>query len=303
MDTLVNGTIVFATPVLFAAIAGLISERTGVLNIGLEGFLLFGAFIAAWIAGGHGSLIWGLLGAMLGGLLLGAIYGLVLIHLRGDQIAVGIAFNLLALGLTGYGLSLMTSAQDDALTTSPLANVAVPGLSAIPWIGPMFDQTWLSYLGYALVPLTFLVLFRTGIGIRARACGEHVEGARAVGINVESWRLVAVAVSGLIAAAGGAFLVLGDTQTFSQGMSSGKGYIALAAIILGRWNPFGVVCAALLFGGAQALNFKLQIGTVLGLHLPVAVVQTLPYVVTIVAVTIVGRRVIAPAEDGKPLPA
>jgi simple sugar transport system permease protein len=304
MNTFVNSAVVFATPVLIAAIAGLIAERTGVLNIGLEGFMLFGAFVAAWIAGDHGSVALGLLGAMFMGLVFGALYGLVVIHLRGDQIAVGIAFNLLALGLTGYGLSLLTAdAGDSALTTKALATLAIPGLSSIPWIGPVFDQPWLAYVGYVLVPVTFLVLFRSGLGIRARACGEYSDGAIAVGIDVKRWRLLAMMISGLIAAIAGAYLVLGDTQTFAEGMSAGKGYIALAVIILGRWNPLGAVWAALLFGAAQALNFQFQTGSVLGLDLPVTLVQTLPYIVTIVAVTIVGRRIVAPAEDGRPLQA
>jgi simple sugar transport system permease protein len=303
MQTFINSTVVFATPLLFAAIAGLIAERAGVLNVGLEGFMLGGAFVSAWIAGDHGSVVLALVLTPLVGLVTGVLYGLVVVHLRGDQVAVGIAFNLVALGLTSYGFDLLTrsSAGQASLQTGRIATLAIPGLTSIPWIGVAFKQPWLTYVAYGLAPLVFYVLFRTGLGIRARACGEYSAGAQSAGLNVKRWRLWATALSGMIAAVAGAYLVLGDTQGFIDNMSSGKGYIALAVIILGRWNPIGAIAAALLFGGAQALNFQLQTGSILGLNPPVTLVETLPYVVTIVAVTIAGRHVSAPAEDGKPL--
>jgi ABC-type uncharacterized transport system permease subunit len=303
MQAFVNSAVVFATPLLFAAIAGLIAERTGVLNVGLEGFMLVGAFMSAWIAGNHGSILLAIFLTPLAGLLIGVVYGFIVVHLRGDQVAVGIAFNLIALGLTSYGFDLLTrgSVGQAALQTGRMGNLAIPGLKSIPGIGVAFNQPWLTYVAYLLAPLVFYVLFRTGLGIRARACGEYAEGARAAGMKVRRWRLGATALSGVIAALAGAYLVLGDTQGFIAGMSSGKGYIALAVIILGRWNPVGAVAAALLFGGAQALNFQLQTGSILGLKPPVTLVETLPYVVTIVAVTIAGRNSSAPAEDGKPL--
>jgi simple sugar transport system permease protein len=302
VETFVNSTVVLGTPLLFAAIGGLIAERAGVLNIGLEGFVLLGAFVSAWIAGGDGPVLLGLVVAVVASLVVGVLYGLIVVHLRADQVAVGIAFNLLILGLTGYGYDLIVKAQGPGgLETGSIANVGVPGLEAIPWVGPVFDQPWLSYVGYALVPIVFFVLFRTGLGVRARACGEYSEGARAAGLNIKRWRLGATAISGMIAGMAGAFLVLADTHGFLVNMSSGKGYIALAVIILGRWSPIGAVGAALLFGAAQAANYQLQVGSIFGLEPPTALVQTLPYVVTIVAVSIVGRRVVAPAEDGRPL--
>ncbi len=303
MQAFVNSTVVFATPLLFAALGGLIAERTGVLNVGLEGFILGGAFLSAWIAGNHGSVPLALLLVPLAGLLVGMLYGFIVVHLRGDQVAVGIAFNLVVLGLTSYGFDLLTrgSAGQEALQTGRIGNIAIPGLDSIPWFGVAFDQPWLTYVAYLLAPVTFFVLFRTGLGIRARACGEYSAGAQAAGLNVRRWRLGATALSGLIAMLGGAYLVLGDTQGFIINMSSGKGYIALALIILARWNPLGTIAAAALFGGAQALNFQLQIGAIFGWEPPVDLVDTLPYVVTIVAVTIAGRNVSAPAEDGKPL--
>jgi ABC-type uncharacterized transport system permease subunit len=302
VEAFVNTMVVFATPLLIAAIAGIIAERTGVLNIGLEGFMLAGAFMSAWVAGGDGSLAAGLLAALATGLVIGALYGLVVVHLRADQVAVGIAFNIFVLGATAYGYSLVISAQGQpAMQTGSLADLSVPFLADVPWVGPVFDQPWITFVGYALVPIVFVVLFRTGLGVRARACGEHSAGAQAAGVDVARWRLAATAISCTLAALAGAYLVLGDAHQFVNNMSAGKGYIALAVVILGRWNPVGAVAAAALFGGAEALNFEAQSGSILGLEPPVALVQTLPYVFTIIAVTLVGRRVRAPAEDGKPL--
>ena len=302
MEAFVNTMVVFATPLLIAAIAGIIAERTGVLNIGLEGFMLAGAFMSAWVAGGDGSLAAGLLAALATGLVIGALYGLVVVHLRADQVAVGIAFNIFVLGATAYGYSLVISAQGQpAMQTGSLGDLRVPLLADLPWLGPVFDQPWITFVGYALVPILFVVLFRTGLGVRARACGEYSAGAQAAGLNVARWRLAATAISCMLAAMAGAYLVLGDAHQFVNNMSAGKGYIALAVVILGRWNPFGAVAAAVLFGGAEALNFEAQSGSILGLEPPVTLVQTLPYVFTLVAVTLVGRRVRPPAEDGKPL--
>jgi ABC-type uncharacterized transport system permease subunit len=302
MEAFVNSMVVFATPLLITAIAGLIAERTGVLNIGLEGFMLAGAFLSAWVAGGDGSVGVGLVAAMAAGLAIGALYGLVVVHLRADQVAVGIAFNIFVLGATAYGYALIITADgQQAMQTGSIGTLTVPLLGDLAWVGPVFDQPWLTFVGYALVPIAFVALFRTGLGIRARACGEHSAGAQAAGVHVARWRLAATALSCMLAALAGAYLVLGDAHQFVNNMSAGKGYIALAVIILGRWNPIGAVAAAVLFGGAEALNFEVQSGSVLGLDLPVALVQTLPYVVTLIAVTVVGRRVRAPAEDGRPL--
>jgi general nucleoside transport system permease protein len=301
MENIVNGTVVLGTPLLIAAIAGIVAERTGVLNVGLEGFMLGGAFTAAWVAGGTGSVTAAVIVVLAAGLVLGALFGWIVVYLRADQIAVGIAFNIFMLGGTTYAATLVTEAGGrEALGAPRGGSLAIPGLEAIPWLGPVFDQHWLSYVGYALVPVAFVVLFRTGLGIRARACGEHTFGAQAAGVAVARWRLGATAISGLLAALAGSYLVLASAHQFVNDISAGKGYIALAVIILARWNPLGAVAAAALFGVAQALDFEVQ-GGLLGLDLPGELVQTLPYVATILAVTLVGRRVSPPAEDGRPL--
>ncbi len=300
----VNTTVVFATPLLFAAIAGLIAERAGVLNIALEGFMLAGAFVAAWIAGGHGSMALAIFGVAVAGSALGLLYALIVVLMRADQVAVGIAFNIFMLGATDYGYSLVTqSGGQQTLQTSAMSSIAVPGLAHLPVVGAVFNQPWLTFVAYALAPIAYVVLFRTGLGIRIRACGEYAVGARSAGINVGRWRVCVVAVSCMIAALGGSYLVLGDAHGFIDNMSSGKGYIALAVIILARWSPVGAIAAAALFGAAQALNIQAQGGSILGVRIPGQFVQTLPYLVTILAVTIVGRRVRPPEEDGKPLAA
>ena len=297
METFVNSLAVFATPLLLAAIAGLIAERTGVLNVALEGFMLLGAFCVAWGAGDGRSPWVGLAVVVVVAIVAGALFAGIVVSLRGDQIAVGIAFNIFALGATSYGASLLNA---NSLTTADSGVITFPGLSDLPWIGPLFDQHWLTWFAYLLVPVTFVVLFRTGIGVRARACGEHSEGAQAAGVAVARWRIGATILSAVLASVAGAYLVLGDAHRFTEGMTAGKGYIALAVIILGRWSPRGALAAAALFGGAEAATFQIQANQV---DVPLELVQAIPYVVTIVAVAVLGRRVRAPAEDGKPLPA
>ena len=301
MEAVINSTVVFGTPLIMAALAGIVAERTGVLNIGLEGFMLGGAFVAAWTAGGGGSPVVGFLAALAVACAVGLLYGFVVVHLRADQVAVGIAFNIFVLGATSYGFALISEAGSQLdLRVASGGDIAIPGLADLGWFGPLFDQHWIAWLGIALVPVTWFVLFRTGAGIRARACGEHVEGARASGIDVARWRLGATVISCVLAAAAGTYLVLGDTHQFVNNMTAGKGYIALAVIILARWNPLAAVAAALFFGAAQALDFQAQKG-LWGIDLSVSLIEMFPYVVTIVAVALVGRRVLPPAEDGKPL--
>lgn len=301
MENVINGTVVLGTPLLIAAIAGIVAERTGVLNVGLEGFMLGGAFTSAWVAGTSGSIPLTLLIVLVGGLLAGAAFGWVLVYLRADQIAAGIAFNIFLLGATTFAAALVEEDSGRGALAAPRGGVVgIPGLESIPWIGPVFHQHWLSYVGYALVPVALVLLFRTGVGIRARACGEYSLGAQAAGIDVARWRVGATALSGLLAGLAGSYLVLASSHQFSNDISAGKGYIALAVIILARWNPLGAVAAAALFGVAQALDFEVQ-GGLFGLDLPGELVQTLPYVATILAVSIVGRRVSPPAEDGRPL--
>jgi simple sugar transport system permease protein len=303
MEAFVASAIVFALPLLIAAVAGTIAERTGVLNVGLEGFMLGGAFTAAWVAASAESQLVGLAAVLALGVAAGLLYGFLVVLLRADQIAVGIAFNIFMLGATTYGFFLVNEGGDQRALVAPRGGtVEVPALASWPWVGPIFQQHWLTYVALGLALAAFAVIFRTGLGIRARACGEYSDGARAAGLNVARWRMLATALSCGIAALAGAYLVLALASQFVPNMTAGRGYIALAVIILARWNPVAVVPAALLFGGAQALDLQTQNESILDIKLPAALVQTIPYVVTIVAVAIVGRKVVPPAEDGRPLP-
>ena len=210
--------------------------------------MLSAALVAAWAAASADTEVAGVMAAVGLGLALGLLLGGIMVALRGDQVVVGIAFNILALGLTSYALDVITGRGGLKALSVPSGSVTVriPGLADIPWIGALFDQHYLAYVAYILVPTIFYLLFRTGLGTRLRACGEFAEGSQATGINVMRWRVLAMGASGVLAALAGAYLVLGDIRLFQQNMSGGRGYIALAVIILGRWTPFGALAAACL---------------------------------------------------------
>jgi general nucleoside transport system permease protein len=294
VELLLSTTVVLGMPLLLAALGGIIAERAGVLNMGLEGLMLGAAFATALAAGG-GSIALGLSAGLAFGALAGLGLGLVVVLARADQVVSGIAFNLLVLGLTGYLFGLMPASD---LTTPAGGRVRVPGLAELPWVGQLFDQHWLAYVGYALVPITAFVIFRTGLGIRMRACGEYAQGARASGVDVVKARLWAMAASGLLCGLAGAFLVLADTHKFVNNLTNGRGYIALAVIILGRWSPAGALGAAALFAYAQGLDLYAQARQ---LDLPLQLIQATPYVLTLVVAAVLGRKAMPPAEEGKPL--
>lgn len=295
MELLVSGMVVLGMPLLFAALGGLIAERGGVLNLGLEGLLLATAFTSALVAG-QGRSVWaGLVVAIAVGGALGLLLGWLTVVVRADQVVTGIAFSLAALGLTGFAYGIRGS---EAFQVAATGDVRVPVLADIPWLGPLFDQHWLAYVGYALVPVIWYLLMRTGVGLRLRAAGEYAEGARASGVHVVRVRLMALAASGAVCALGGAFMVLADSHEFVIDMSNGRGYIAFAIIILGRWTPLGVLLGAAAFAFAQGLDLYAQARS---LSFPLELIQALPYVVALVAAALLGRRVRPPAEEGKPL--
>jgi len=297
---IIAASVLAAVPFLLAALGGIIAERAGVLNIGLEGLMLSAALVAAWAAASADTEVAGVMAAVGLGLALGLLLGGIMVALRGDQVVVGIAFNILALGLTSYALDVITGRGGLQALSVPSGSVTVriPGLADIPWIGALFDQHYLAYVAYILVPTIFYLLFRTGLGTRLRACGEFAEGAKATGINVMRWRILAMGASGVLAALAGAYLVLGDIRLFQQNMSGGRGYIALAVIILGRWTPFGALAAAVLFGASVAISFEVQAR---GIGIPSQVVIAMPYIITLIAIAIAGKRARPPAEEGKRL--
>jgi ABC-type uncharacterized transport system permease subunit len=294
--SLLDSTVHNATPLIFAALGGLFSERSGVVNIGLEGLMLISAF--SGVVGAHftGSALAGLLAALLAGLIFALIHALMCITFEADQIISGTAINLLALGGTGFLMVTIFGAGGTSPRVEGFGSVAIPLLSDIPVVGAaLFDQSLLVYLMYALVPIVYFVVFRTTFGLRLRATGEAPEAVDTAGINVQRMRYYGVGLSGLLAACGGVYLSMGLLTAFTENMTGGRGFIALAALIFGRWNPIGAAGAALLFGFAQAITFRVSEQTI-----PVEFIQMFPYVLTIIVLAVFGGHAIAPAAIGKP---
>ncbi|HZT54125.1 MAG TPA: ABC transporter permease [Gaiellaceae bacterium] len=295
---LIAQVLVFATPLTFGALGGMVSERSGVVNVGLEGMMLMGAFWGVYGADKGGNWAIGLLVALVAGGLLALVHAYWSVHLRADQIVSGMAINFLALGITGYFFEQLYGNQNIPAGVSTIPNVAIPGIDHLAFLGPAIgDLNLLIWVGIAFVPLSYIVLFKTSIGLRVRACGEHPRAADTVGINVYAVRYAAVVVSGMLAALGGAFLSIGfGGGSFTENMTEGRGFIALAAMIFGNWRPFGAWGAALLFGFSTALAFRLPVysGSAATLF------QALPYVLTLIAVAGLIGRSVPPAADGKP---
>ncbi len=301
-SSLIAATLRFATPLAFASIGGMFSERSGVVNIGLEGMMLMGAFWGIWGADKTGHWWTGLLIAMLAGGLLAFIHAVWAIHLRADQIVGGTAVNFLALGITGYAfIDIYGSNGTPGLSAAESVPDVNLHLSGIPGIGSFVDTAFgqmnlLTWIVLGLIVASAIVMFRTPIGLRLRAVGEHPRAADTVGISVYKVRYTAVTLSGMLAAMGGAYLSIGFVHSFNQNMTAGRGFIALAALIFGKWRPGGAFAAALLFGFSSALADRLPA------YSPSAAVlfQALPYVLTLIAVAGVIGRSIPPAAVGRP---
>jgi len=293
-------TLRYATPLTFAAIGGLFCERSGVINVALDGMLLTGAYFGIWAVDWSHRWYVGVLVAMLAGAMLATIHAIWSIHLKVDQIIAGTALNFLAYGVTGF---LFIQKYGDTGTPGDIGQYSIPDvhlgfLSDVYFIGPIIGQLnlmiWLSIL---LLFVTYVAVFRTPFGLRLRAVGEHPRAADTVGISVYKTRYIAVIMSGAIAAMGGAYLSIGFVHSFSEQMTFGIGFIGLAALIFGKWRPFGAWGAALLFGFSSALADRLPnaYGNEWG-----TLFQALPYVLTLVAVAGVIGRSIGPAAVGRP---
>jgi general nucleoside transport system permease protein len=295
---LIASMFVFSTPLVFAGIGGMFSERSGVVNIGLEGMMLMGAFWGVYGADKGGSWLVGLLVAMLAGGLLALVHAFFAIHLRADQIVGGTAVNFLAVGITGYFFFQLYHGQDVPVGISTIPRVHIPYVENWAFVGPAIGRlnlmVWLSLL---LVVVSFVVLFKTPIGLRIRACGEHPRAADTVAINVYRVRYGSVVTSGILASLGGAYLSIGfGGGTFTDNMTAGRGFIALAALIFGNWRPFGTLGAALLFGFSTALAYRLPVYS----DSAATLFQVLPYALTLIAVAGVIGRSVPPAAVGRP---
>ncbi len=298
--SLLVGGLMFATPLVFGALAGVVCERSGIINIAIEGQLLLGAFIGAIAASATGNALVGLAMAPLGGILVAWLLALFTIKYRADHIVVGVVLNMLVLGLTSFVFSTQLKNSPELNQSLPLGSIKIPVLADIPVIGPvLFNQSLLVYLMYAFVIGLQIMLFKSRWGLRTRACGEHPRAADTVGIDVNALRWRNVLIGGAIAGLGGAFFTVGAGLAFSKDMAAGNGFIALAAMILGRWNPKGAFAAAILFGFATNLGAVMQ---AVGSPVPAEFLLMIPYVVTVLAVAGFVGAVRAPAAEGVPYP-
>jgi general nucleoside transport system permease protein len=294
---LIGSTLAWATPLAYAAVGGMVSERSGVVNIGLEGMMLAGAFFACLGADKFGSWEMDLLTAAVAGAGFALVHAFFAIHLRADQIVGGTAINFLALGVTGYFFIQVYGDNGTPGDLARIPNLHVSGLGQRSFWGQSIgDLNLMIWLSFVLLIVAWFVLFRTSIGLRLRAVGEHPRAAETVGISVYKTRYIAVVVSGILAALGGAYLSIGFVGSFNEGMTNGRGFIALAAVIFGNWRPFGAYAAAVLFGASTALSFRLATYS----DSAAVIFQALPYVLTLIAVAGVIGRSIPPAASGRP---
>lgn len=298
--SLLTGGLAFATPLVFGALSGVICERSGIINIAIEGQLLFGAFLAVVVSSATGTPWLGLIAAPIAGMLVAVLLALFTIKYRADHIVVGVVLNMLVVGTTSFLFSTLLKNNPELNTIKSLPTWGIPVLKDIPVIGPvLFNHSILVYLMFTAVIVLQFFIFNSRWGLRMRACGEHPKAADTVGIKVNRIRWQNVIIAGALAGMGGAFFTIGQGLAFSKEMAAGNGFIALAAMILGRWNPKGAFAAALLFGFATNLGAVMQ---VVGSPIPAEFLLMTPYVVTILAVAGFVGAVRAPAAEGKAYP-
>ena len=296
---LLQGGLLLSVPIIYGSMSGVLCERAGVVNIAIEGQLLAGAFASAVVASLTKSAIFGFVVAPIAGILISLILATFAITYAIDQVILGVVINVLVIGLTSFLYKRLLIPYQETWNTPPtISPISIPILGKIPIIGPIFfQQTIIVYLMYAIVAFIHIALFKTRWGLRVRAVGEHPTAADSVGIAVNRTRFKNVLWAGAVAGLGGSFFTLGAVGAFGKEMTAGKGFIALAALIFGRWSPLGAVAAGLLFGFADNLQSVLSI---VGTPIPSQFMLMAPYVATIIAVTGLVGRVRAPAADGRP---
>lgn len=295
LETFLEGSVRTATPLAFAALGETVSERGGVINIGLEGAIIAGAF-GGFIAAGSGSVMLGFLGAVVAGVIVCALFGFFTLELRADQIITGTAISLLFLGLTAMLYRQVYGETGAALSIPTMPAMSVPGLASIPVIGrAFFSQPPITYLLYLMVPAVWWWMYRTHDGLSLRAIGESRRAAIAAGVLVRRLQWGAVLFAGAMGGIAGGILVIAQAGSFAEGMSAGRGFIAIAIVVLGRWHPLGVAAAALVFGAASALQYLFQ---AMGWNVPYQAFLALPYVLTLLGLAGIAGRATAPAELG-----
>jgi len=294
-----QGAIMFSVPLIFGSLSGLLCEKSGVINIAIEGQLLFAACVSAMIASITQNVIIGLVFAPIAGMVVSFLLAFFAIKYQVDQVILGFVLNVLVIGLTGYIYSKLLVPYGDVWNIGPtFERIPIPLLSKLPIIGPiLFNQTIIVYLMYLIVAVIQFALFKTRWGLRARAIGELPIAADSVGIDVNRLRYKNVLLAGLVAGIGGSYFTLGAVGSFTKEMTAGAGFIALACLIFGKWTPRGAVTAALFFGFTTSLQGNLSI---IGVSIPSEFMLMVPYIATIIAVSGVVGRVRAPAADGIP---
>ena len=305
-------TLRLSTPLIFCALAGLLSERAGVVDIGLEGKMLFAAFAAGASGAAFGSTTLALVLAMAVAVALAWMHGLACVSHRGDQVVSGVAINIIAAGMTmvlgiaWFAQGGQTPPVTTAVRIQPLVPQAAEALKGIPVVGSLIGEGFLShnalvYLALLLVPATWWLLFKTRFGLRLRAVGENPQMVDAAGVSVIRLRYAALTLNGMLCGLAGSYLVLAQAANFSSNMTAGRGFMALAALIFGRWHPVGALWACLLFGFLDAAAIRLQGARLPGIgEVPVQIIQTLPYVLTVVLLAGFVGKAVAPLALGKP---
>lgn len=302
LESFLAAGLLLAAPILLAALGELLVERAGVLNIGVEGMMLTGAFVAAVVADSSGSAGVGAVAGALGGAAAAALFAWAALVVGTDQIIVGAAINLLALGGTGAVYRAWYGTTGAALVLPTLPGVPIPGVATIPILGPVLaSQNVLVWFALALVPALAFLFRRTGLGLRLRAMGDHPQAASSLGYRVRDYKIAAVVTAGVLAGLAGSTLTLAATNTFVEGVTAGRGFVALAVVVFGRWSPWGVLFGAMTFGLVSALQFQLQAAAV---AVPHQLALMLPYLVTLLFLVVFpgsgsAPRALGAADEGR----